>query len=134
MTYTHGVLEHSTGTGRLAKHSSVLGWASQRSVEHRVEACRISQILLNDRSCPQQIYRHMQFGGDSSPTSLSPKNRRALRENRSLQDGAADAGVASAMFELAVEIVPVDTKSAASSSRGLFAMAVAVAAGAMLVF
>ena len=75
----------------------------------------------------------MQFGGDSSPTSLSPKNRRALRENRSLQDGAADAGVASAMFELAVEIVPVDTKSAASSSRGLFAMAVAVAAGAMLV-
>jgi hypothetical protein len=76
----------------------------------------------------------MQFGGQADPASLSPKNRRVLRENRNLQDDEAAAQVASAMFDLEVEIVPVaDPESAASSSGGLFAMAVAVAAGAMLV-
>jgi hypothetical protein len=76
----------------------------------------------------------VQFGRQTSPASLSPKNRRGLRANRNLQDDAAAEGIASAMFGLEVEIVPVDTTiSAASSSGGLFAMAVAVAAGAMLV-
>jgi hypothetical protein len=73
----------------------------------------------------------MQFGGEDSPGSVSPKSRRLLRENRDLQ--AAEQGVAPASaFDLEVTIVPaVDTVfSAASSSGGLFAMALATAAAA----
>jgi hypothetical protein len=75
----------------------------------------------------------MQFGGETSADSVSPRNRRLLRENRKLQaDGGASGG---AEFDLEVFIIPSedsDFTSAASSSGGLFA--IAVAAGAMVLW
>jgi hypothetical protein len=75
-------------------------------------------------------FADMQFGGEPSSDSVTPKNyRRLLRENpRDLQEDAAGP---SAEFDMEISIVPVDqVPSAASSSGGLFAMAVAVAVAA----
>jgi hypothetical protein len=75
----------------------------------------------------------MQFGGETSADSVSPRNRRLLRENRKLQTSGAEGG--GAEFDLEVFILPgndSDFTSAASSSGGLFA--IAVAAGAMVLW
>jgi hypothetical protein len=73
----------------------------------------------------------MQFGGEASSDSVTPKFRRLLRENRDLQEN--EDAAASAEFDMEISIGTVDSVfSAASSSGGLFAMAVAVAAGAMV--
>jgi hypothetical protein len=75
----------------------------------------------------------MQFGGETSPDSVAPKSRRLLRKNRDLED-AGDAAGPSAEFNMEISIVPVDSVfSAASSSGGLFAMAVAAAAAGAMV-
>jgi hypothetical protein len=75
----------------------------------------------------------MQFGGETSSDSVTPKFRRLLRENRDLED-AGDAAGPSAEFDMEISIVPaVSVPSAASSSGGLFAMAVAAAAAGAMV-
>jgi hypothetical protein len=81
-------------------------------------------------------FADMQFGGEDSSASVSPKNRRLLRLNRNLQDTET---AASAAFDMEIDIVPavdsVFSAAASSSGGGLFAMAVAAAAaGAMVLW
>jgi hypothetical protein len=78
---------------------------------------------------------NLQFGGETSSVSVSPRNRRSLRQNRNLQANGGAAGEAD--FDLEVFIRPAedsDFRSTASTSGagGLFAFTVAV--GAMVLW
>jgi hypothetical protein len=99
--------------------------------------CHFETILLaafydSSGSVSGSGFADMQIGGEISPDSVTPKSNRLLRENRELQQNNEDAAGSLAGFDLEILIVPAELVlfSAASSSGGLFA--IAVAAGAMV--